>query len=394
MTAAYIEALGVEKLVRDERTRIEGKRIGLLAHPASVDRRWVHTLHNLREAGASVEMIFGPEHGFGGAAQDMEPVVGRALHPSGIPVVSLYGACEETLAPAPADLNGLDALVVDLQDVGARYYTFVWTALLALRACRRVGVELIVTDRPNPLGGAAVEGAPQTPECCSFVGLKPVSVRHGMTVGEILMMAASDEGLSDALTVVPMDGWRRDRWADEIGAPWVMPSPNMPTLDTATVYPGMCLVEGTTLSEGRGTTRPFELIGAPNLDGDAFAAKLNAFQLPGAGFRPVVFKPKFQKHAGVACGGVQIHVTDRRRFLPYRTGTAVILAARDLLGERFAWRRDSYEFVSDVPAIELLSGSDALRTMTDDGACLDDITAVWQAGEAAFREQRTAHLLY
>ena len=385
---------GLEQLVENETARIRGRRIGLLAHPASVDRNLVHALGLLRRSGADVAMLFGPEHGFSGEAQDMETIVNSMSHPSGIPLKSLYGEREETLAPAVADLRGLDALVVDLQDVGARYYTFVWTALLALRACKAAGIEMILTDRPNPLGGDVVEGAPQTEGFVSFVGLKPIAVRHGMTIGEIVSMAAFEENLSDHLTVIEMSGWRRGMRFEETGLPWVMPSPNMPTLDTALVYPGMCLVEGTHCSEGRGTTRPFELVGLPGIDGQRLAASLNAFSLPGVRFRPVVFKPGFQKHAGHSVGGVQLHVSDANRFLPYRTGIAILLALKSEAGERFAWRDDAYEFVEGIPAIDLLTGGKAVRTMVDDGASLDDIVDTFVEGENAFVTHRAQFLLH
>ncbi len=386
--------LGIEQLVGNERRRIADRRVGLLAHPASVDHDLEHALDLLLRAGAKPTLLLGPEHGFMGEARDMEPVDGRALHPSGIPLKSLYGATEATLSPSPDDLRGLDALVVDLQDVGARYYTFVWTALLALRACRKAGIEMIVADRPNPLGGQIVEGAPQADGYLSFVGLKPVAVRHGMTVGELLSMAAAEEGLSAHLLVVKMAGWTRERLAFEVDAPWVMPSPNMPTPDTAIVYPGMCLVEGTEISEGRGTTRPFELVGAPKVDGVRLAARLSSHALPGVSFRPASFKPGFQKHKDETCGGVQLHVQDPRAFLPYRTGVAVLVALKAELGETFSWRHAPYEFVTDLPAIDLLTGSDAVRTMVDAGASLEDIATTWAEGEREFIEARRRFLLY
>lgn len=386
--------LGIEQLYLREWKRVAQRKVGLLAHPASVDHDFGHSLKMLHRLGAKVEMLFGPEHGFMGEAQDMEPVNGKTTHPSGIPLKSLYGASEATLAPSAADLNGLDALVVDLQDVGARYYTFVWTALLALRACRDAGIEMIVTDRPNPIGGERVEGAPQEAGYLSFVGLKAVSVRHGMTLGELLTMAAAEEGLLDHLTVVKMDLWRRDKLADDTDIPWVMPSPNMPTQETATVYPGMCLIEGTEISEGRGTTRPFELVGAPGIDGARLAAKLSGYNLPGVLFRPVCFKPGFQKHQDQTCGGVQLHVLNAYTFLPYRTGVAVLLALKAEAFERFQWRFAPYEFVADIPAIDLLTGSSRVRTMVDEGASLDDIAASWADGEKRFDEYRKAFLLY
>jgi uncharacterized protein YbbC (DUF1343 family) len=386
--------LGIERLVSEGKKRVQKRRVGLLAHPASVNHDLVHTLTSLLECGAKVEMLFGPEHGFMGEAQDMEALDGRATHPSGIPLVSLYGSTLESLSPDAADLNGLDALVVDLMDVGSRYYTFVWTALLALRECATAKVEMILADRPNPLGGDAVEGAPQQPECLSFVGLKPIPNRHGLTVGEIVSTAAAEEGLSEYLTVIRMSGWDRRMWFCDTDLPWVPPSPNMPTLDTVSVYPGMCLIEGTKISEGRGTTRPFELVGAPCVDGLQLAARLMSFGLPGVRFRPVSFKPGFQKHKDKSCGGVQIHVTSRQEFLPYRTGVAVLVALKAEMKDRFQWRYAPYEFITDIPAIDLLTGAPEVRSMIDEGRDLDDIARTWAEGEKAFAECRRSHYLY
>ncbi len=387
--------LGIKALVREKNLpRILNRRVGLVAHPASTAEDLTHTLDFLKAHGVAIEIIFGPEHGFMGDAQDMEPVNGRTAHPSGIPVVSLYGSDLESLSPRATDLTGLDVLIVDLADVGSRYYTFIWTALLCLRVCHFVGVEMILTDRPNPLGGELVEGAPQDPDYLSFVGLFPVSNRHGMTPGEVLYLAARQEGLADALHVQRMTGWRRSMTFEETGIPWVMPSPNMPTLDTALVYPGMCLLEATWASEGRGTTRPFELFGAPGISGSALKARLDGMGLEGVRFRPAGFKPGFHKHRGAECGGVQIHVTEPGRFRPYRTGIAVLLALKAEAKEAFEWRHEPYEFVVDRPAIDLLTGSSAVREMIESGATLEEISAVWETGETEFREYRRDFLLY
>ncbi len=388
--------LGIEKLHRDKRwsSHIRGKRVGLVAHPASTTSDFGHALDVLVETGARVEVLFGPEHGFGGEAQDMEPVDGAAVGPRGLPLYSLYGTDEESLAPPEDKLAGLDVLVVDLFDVGARYYTFVWTAVLCLRICHRAGVELILTDRPNPLGGEVAEGALQDDGYLSFVGLFPVSNRHGLTVGEIVSLVAREEGIEESLTVIPMDGWERSMHYGETGLPWVMPSPNMPTLETALVYPGMCLIEGTWASEGRGTTRPFELVGAPGIDGVRLATRLEGMGLPGVCFRPASFKPGFQKHAHEICGGVQLHVVEPRTFLPYRTGVAVLLALKAEARESFEWRDQPYEFVTDRPAIDLLTGSSLVRHAVENEASLGDIAATWAAGEEAFREARREHFLY
>jgi uncharacterized protein YbbC (DUF1343 family) len=307
-------------------------------------------------------------------------------------VHSLYGSTEETLAPTDAQLDGLDVVVVDLQDVGSRYYTYVWTAALMLRAAAKKGIRVVVLDRPNPLAGALVEGAPQRPGHRSFVGLYDVAVRHGMTIGEIAKMVCVLEGIdARALSVVTMRGWDRAMRFESTGLPWVLPSPNMPTIDTARVYPGGCLIEGTGLSEGRGLTRPFEIWGAPGLDGRALAERV---PLEGAVLRPTGFTPTFHKHAGQQCGGVQVHVTDADAFRPYEAYLRLIAAAAEQLGDRFQWRPDPYEFIGDVPAIDLLTGGPEYRTAVDAGTDLDAVIAAEREGAARFQEQRQAWLLY
>jgi uncharacterized protein YbbC (DUF1343 family) len=318
--------------------------------------------------------------------------VGDARDPEGLPIHSLYGATEEALSPRPEQLADLDLLIVDLQDIGSRYYTYVWTAALALRAAAKRGVRTVILDRPNPLGGVLVEGAPQRPGHRSFVGLYDVAVRHGMTIGELAMMVRALEGLDeDALTVVGMRGWSRAMRFDETGLPWVLPSPNMPTLGTALVYPGGCLLEGTTLSEGRGLTRPFEVWGAPGLDGRALAERVS---IEGAVLRPTTFQPTFHKHGGKICGGVQVHVIDRDSFAPYSAYLRLIAEAAKLLGDRFAWRHDPYEFVAEVPAIDLLTGGPEYRAAVDATASLDTVLSGEEAGAARFARERSAWLRY
>ena len=384
--------VGVEKLKNNQGKLISGRRVGLVAHPASVTSSLEHILEVLLSAGARVEVLFGPEHGFAGEAQDMESVDGVSAGPHELPLRSLYGATESTLAPTEDQISGLDALVVDLADVGSRYYTFVWTAVLCLRACHRAGVEMILTDRPNPIGGETVEGGLQKPGFTSFVGLVPVANRHGLTVAELVRMVADREGMTDGLTIVP--GTRDELIAFLAGLPWILPSPNMPTLDTAIVYPGMCLLEGTTVSEGRGTTRPFEIFGAPGIDGDALAKLLSDMNLPGVSFRALSFKPSFHKHAGRICGGVQMHVIDRESFLPYRTGLAALVALNRILEARLEWRIDPYEFVTDIPAIDLLTGSPAVREGIEQGAGLSDLVETWLADEKRFIEMRREYQMY
>jgi uncharacterized protein YbbC (DUF1343 family) len=328
---------GLDVLVHHRLGVLRGKRFGVLAHQASVDARLDHVVELLGSVrGARLTALFAPEHGLWGAAQDLVHIAAERDPRSGLRVVSLYGERRE---PTPAMLRGLDLLVIDLQDVGARYYTYQWTTALAMRACARAGVHVLILDRPNPLGGEVVEGNIPDPAFASFVGLYPLPARPGLTLGEIARYLQRTHGLGGTVDVVGMRGWRRAMLWEDTGLPWVAPSPNMPTLDTARVYPGGCLIEGTNLSEGRGTTRPFEWVGAPYLDAHAYAEALTAERLPGVVFRPARFRPTFQKWAGRVCEGVHIHVTDRTRFRPFLTGLAVIAVARRQARRAFRWRR-------------------------------------------------------
>ncbi len=386
---------GLEVLITDYPEKIRGARIGVVCHPASVDAELHHALDLLQAAGARIVAIFGPEHGARGEAQDMEDVEDISLDPRlGVPVHSLYGATFENLTPQPEQLRGLDALVIDLQDVGARYYTFVWTMALCMEAAGKVGVRVLVCDRPNPLDGLSTEGNLIKPGFESFVGLHPVPNRHGLTPGEVARFVQRRCGVECELDIVPLRGWRREMYFEDTGLPWVYPSPNMPTVDTALVYPGMCLVEATELSEGRGTCRPFEVAGAPGIDPEVLAADLSRRNLPGCRFRPLYFRPKFQKHAGGTCGGVQIHVTDRRLFESYATGVAFLQSVKRVAPDVFAWRVKPYEFVVDIPAIDLLAGDDKLRLALDAEADLTDLIAEWARERAAFEAVRREMLLY
>jgi uncharacterized protein YbbC (DUF1343 family) len=372
-----------------------GARLGLLAHAASIDARGRHVLERLGGAGGpGVVRLFAPEHGLWGHEQDMEPVRTTVERTTGLPVISLYGATPESLRPSAADLAGLDAVVCDLQDVGARYYTFVYTLSHVMEAARDCGVAVVVLDRPNPLGGRVLEGPLLDPALRSFVGRYPLPVRHGMTVGELARLFNGDFGIGCDLHVVAMRGWERGMRFEDTRLPWVPPSPNMPTPATARVYPGGCLVEGTNLSEGRGTTTPFELVGAPWLAGERLAAALRALALEGALFRAASFRPMFQKHAARPCAGVQVIVDDPACFRPFATYLAVIGAARRLAPEAFAWRTEAYEFETTRPAIDLLLGREDLRPLLEQGAPLEEIEGLWRDDLAAFADLRRPHLLY
>jgi uncharacterized protein YbbC (DUF1343 family) len=394
---------GIEVLVSERLALCRGRRVGLLCHPASVAPDLTHSIDRLLAAGIRPARLFGPEHGVRGEAQDMVGVDGGRDRRTDIPVTSLYGSTFESLSPPPDTLAEVDLLLVDLQDIGSRYYTYVWTMALAMQAAARAGVKIVVLDRPNPLGGVEIEGGDVEPEVESFVGLGSIPVRHGMTNGELARLVAAGlpwggprfaRPLDCELEVVPVRGWHRRDTFEATGLPWVLPSPNMPTVDTAFVYPGMCLIEGTNVSEGRGTTRPFELFGAPFIDGHQLAERLAEYDLPGVRFRPMSFRPTFHKFATKSCGGVQLHVTDRTTFRPYRTGVAILRELRSLGGEAFAWRTEPYEFVADRLAIDLLTGGDAVRLGIDRGASPEDVFGTWRKAERAFLERRRPYLLY
>ncbi|HPK72906.1 MAG TPA: DUF1343 domain-containing protein, partial [Vicinamibacterales bacterium] len=355
--------------------RLDGLRVGLVCNPASVDANLDHAADLLlRAPGVTLGALFGPQHGFRADLQDNMIESPHATDARRrVPVYSLYS---ETREPTAAMLRGLDVLVIDLQDVGARIYTFVYTMANCLRAAARHGLPAIVCDRPNPVGGDALEGPMLEPGYESFVGQFPIPMRHGMTIGELAALFNDHFGIGADLTVVRMEGWARSQYFDQTGLPWVMPSPNMPTLETAIVYPGAVLVEGTQVSEGRGTTRPFELLGAPWVDAERVSADLNGLGLGGVRFRPAVFEPTFHKFARESCGGCQIHVTDRRAFRPVLAAVAVLAAFRRAGPDRFAWRQPPYEYEHEKMPIDILAGSPALREQIESGVPAREIAPV------------------
>lgn len=389
---------GLDRLLMDGLGRLSGRSYGLLSHAAavSVDFRPAHLA--LAAAGAPPAALFAPEHGFHGVEQDMVPAEDGDDPATGLPIRSLYGAGEGSLTPSPDAFEGLDLLLIDLQDVGARYYTYAATAVWAAGAALEAGCEVWVLDRPNPLGGL-VEGNLLDPDFSSFVGAFRLPVRHGLTLGEVVRLEARRRGWREQYErrpdVWPLDRWHRDDgWGS--GRAWLAPSPNLPTLATAAIYPGLCLIEATTASEGRGTTRPFHLVGAPGLDADALTERLRALRLPGVAFVASRFRPGFRKHAGEVCAGVEIVVTEARAVRPYRLGVEVLFALREVAGDDFAWRSEPYEFVADRPAIDLLSGGEALRHAVDaaDREALDGWIASWSADEAEFRDERASVMMY
>jgi uncharacterized protein YbbC (DUF1343 family) len=382
--------LGSERLAAS--VRLAGCRVGIVCNPASVDHALVHVVDRVMPTGATLAAIFGPQHGVHSDAQENMVETAHASDAERqVPVHSLYS---ETREPTPAMLEGIDALVIDLQDVGTRIYTYIYTMANCLVAARRLGLRVIVCDRPNPIGGAAVEGPMLIEGYESFVGQYPIPMRHGMTIGELARLFNEHFGIGADLEVVPMAGWRRAAYHADTDAPWVLPSPNLPTPDTALVYPGTVLFEGTNVSEGRGTTRPFELIGAPGVVARRICRRLNDLSLEGVHFRPAVFEPTFHKHAKRSCGGCQIHVMDRERFRPVAAGVALVSAFRAEDPDGFRWREPPYEYEYEKLPFDILAGTPALREQIERGVALSEIVKSWKPAVDRFMPVRDKFLMY
>lgn len=381
---------GIEVLLQESLTLLQGANVGLVAGPASVDASLNSVIDRLQASdGVQLTALFGAEHGVRGDAQAGELVQDETDPVTGLPVHSLYGSQKK---PTAEMLQGIDLIIVDLLDVGCRYWTFLYTMAYVLQAAAEHQKRVIVLDRPNPIAGIKVEGNILNPAFSSFVGLYPIAMRTGMTLGEAALLFNKEFGIGADLHVVPCRGWERAMWFDETGLPFVPPSPNTPTMDTITLYPGTCLVEGTTLSEGRGTTRPFEQIGAPWVDARRLADALNERNLPGVRFRPAYFVPTFSKHQGAKCNGVQIHITDHAQVQAVSVGLHLLHALREQSPNDFAWRppyRDGGRHF-----VDLLAGSDDLRLSLDAGEDPEDILRRWDAERAAFEEKREHYLLY
>ncbi len=355
---------GIDHLLSQPEKYLQGKTVGMIVNHTSLAGDGKHSIaHFLSHSAFTLQALFAPEHGLNGTAQDMVPIDNEVDLLSGLDIKSLYGKNKDSLVPDPALLHDIDNLVFDIQDIGSRYYTFIYTMANCMIICKQAGTRMVVCDRPNPINGTSVEGNLVGEAWRSFVGQYPLPNRHGMTVGELARLFNEHFGIHCDLTVVPMSGWSREMWYDQTGMIWTPPSPNMPTLATATVYPGMCLIEGTLLSEGRGTTLPFEQIGAPFIDPHKLVARLetDSHLLPGVFFRPQYFKPMFQKHAGEVCAGLQLHITDRDQFKPLLTTLALLRAIAEIYPDQLQWRTEPYEFVSDRLAIDLLYGNPKLR---------------------------------
>jgi uncharacterized protein YbbC (DUF1343 family) len=386
-------ALGLEKLLDEGVGKLRGARLGLICNQSSVNHQLRHAadlLHEHRDA--RLTTLFGPQHGIRGDVQDNMVETAHAVdRVTGIPIYSLYS---ETREPTEEMLSNVDVLVFDMQDIGCRIYTFVYTLANCMRAAKKYGKRVVVCDRPNPINGVSVAGTILEPEFASFVGQFPIATRHGMTVGELALMFNEKFEIDCDVEVIKMNGWSREQWLDETSAPWVLPSPNIPTLDSATVFPGTVHLEGTQVSEGRGTTRPFELIGAPYIAAEEYARQLNGLGFAGVYFRACGFQPTFQKHAGQTCGGVQIHVTKREAFEPVIVGAATVKIAHDLYPEHFKWKEPPYEYVYDKNPFDVIAGTDKLRASLERGESLDSINQGWQEPLAAFVRERERFLLY
>jgi len=373
---------------------LKGSRAGLLVHPASLNSKMEHAVDcTLGSKKFEIKALFGPQHGIRGDTQDnMIEWRGFKDIVTGLPVYSLYS---RTRKPIRSMLKNIDVMVIDMQDIGARYYTFIWTMELCMQACCENGKSIVILDRPNPLGGELSEGPVLDMNFRSFVGQRPLPVRHGMTLGEIGNYLKNEFYPRMDLHIIPMQGWNRKMWFDDTKLPWIFPSPNMPTLDTAIVYPGMCLLEGTDLSEGRGTTRPFELFGAPFIEPDRLVKQLKKFKLPGVVFRPTYFIPTFQKHAETLCGGAQIHVTNRESFKPFKTGVAILKAVHQLYPEQFKWKKPPYEYETKKMPIDILAGTDQLRLDIETGKSLKVMEEWWNDQRLKFnRKFRKKYLMY
>lgn len=378
-------------------------RVGIVCNQASLNSQGEHLIDLVvRHGNCKLKRIFAPEHGFRGTAQDME-TVDDEVHDE-LEVVSLYGSGPESLHPDPEQLRGLDILLIDLPDIGTRYYTFSQTMAYCMLVAGEAGVKVIVLDRPNPIGGKQIEGSFLRYEFRSFCGIGPIANRHGMTLGELALLFQKGFGDGDGaiepysceLKVIRVEGWQREKYLDETSIPWVKPSPNMPSLDAAIVYPGTCLFEATNLSEGRGTDEAFLLIGAPFANGEDWLKTFSELGHPseGASLKPTTFIPKYQKHTGETCQGIRIVVEDRTSLQSYRLGITLLVAAARAFPDKFQWRKDPYEFIKDVPAIDLLYGSSTLREVIDGRGSLDQVFNELESFEAWYRESRQPYLIY
>jgi uncharacterized protein YbbC (DUF1343 family) len=384
---------GLERVLNEPALLAGTGRLGLLYNQASVDSRFRIATDAIDAAfPGSLAALFGPQHGVGGTEQDNMRETGHGSHPRlGIPIYSLYS---QTRKPSADMLEGVDTVLIDLQDVGTRVYTFATTVLFMMEACAAAGRKALILDRPNPINGLLVEGNLLDPAYSSFVGPFPIPMRHGLTLGELMTLYKVEYGIGCDLTVVPMAGWNRNEYFEETGLPWVLPSPNMPLVETAVVYPGQVILEGTNLSEGRGTTRPFEIFGAPYLEPVRFREVVESDALKGSVLREIDFKPTFNKWGGELCRGFQIHVTDREAFRPYIATLAILSALLKLYPEDFRWSDPPYEYVHDKLPVDVILGDARVREDLQQGRSVLDVEKEWKTEIARFIRTRSRFLLY
>ena len=384
-------ATGLDILLQKS-DRFQNRKIGLIVNQSSVTSEMNYSWNALKERGIQVKMIFSPEHGLFATEQDQIAV--NYQPELGCEIASLYGDSAESLLPDKALLDNLDLILFDIQDVGSRYYTYINTLALFMEAVSGRELEIMVLDRPNPLGGAIVEGPMLDLAFRSFVGIFPVPVRHGLTAGELALLYRDINKLDINLSIIKMEGWQRSMLFPETGLPWIPPSPNMPTFSTAEVYPGMCLFEGINASEGRGTTTPFQLSGAPFIKPDDLARCCRQYSLEGILFRPVWFKPTFHKFSGEVIGGIWLQVTDHSRFRSFATGVAMTAALHELYPEELQFLNGVYEFNDTIPAFDLLAGSSSIRRSILNGCDTRLLLESWKGDEAEFLRHKPDFHLY
>ena len=387
--------LGIDRFAENPKSFVGEERVALLCHAASVDQSYTHLTQIASAAQLNVVRCFGPEHGIWADAQDMEAVEEEGIEPNtGAPVSSMYGKTVDKLTPHASLLHDVETLIIDLQDVGSRYYTYIYTATLCAKVCAQTGTRVLILDRPNPLGGIDIEGGMTHRDYSSFVGMWPLPNRHGMTLGEVVSLLNTREGFNADIEVIEVQGWTRDQLLYQTGQRWVLPSPNMRSFEAMMVYPGMCLIEGTEMSEARGTTKPFEWVGAGYIDPFKWAQALNHLDLPGICFRPLYYKPTFHKWAHQTIGGVELHLTNPHTLQPLRVGLHLLSVTRQMYGDALLWRKEAYEYVEDKPAIDLLLGGAQGREVIDSGGDIDALWMEWNAQSEGFREERMPYLRY
>ncbi len=385
--------VGLESLIQDDAYSFDGKRIAYLSNQASTTRGLVQGRIPLQKKYQQrLTCLFSPQHGFFAEQQDNMIESDHVIDSvTGLPVFSLYG---EHRRPTKEMFDKLDLLLVDLLDVGTRVYTFMYTMAYCLEAAAEFDKKIIVLDRPNPIGGDKIEGNLLRPDCSSFVGLYPLPMRHGMTLGELALLINSEYGIGADLTVVPVKGWKRTTLMRDTGFPWVSPSPNMPTPETALVYPGQVIWEGTEVSEGRGSTLPFECVGAPYWQHEEMLKRINNNELPGCVLRPVVFQPTSGKCANQPCHGFHIHVTDATIFLPYRTSLVILQAALLLYPDMFCYKQPPYEYEFERLPMDLILGDTEIRVQLENGRSIEEIEGLWAEELRDFDTLRRKYFLY